>query len=289
MRKGVTPVIASIMLVAIAVSLAILLYYGITSILSETTTRTMSTLERELDLAITNLKIIDFGNCKIMVLNTGGTDVPLESVYIYRADVDSEIFKEVSFSPSKGIINKYESLEMDLDIPPGYYKLILKVLDKTMDYGFITCSPFFCDIKPDCEGNETPIIALSGTTNARAELPTEGNYNYKLCCSKISSVSYLSACPPSLTGFVTLSTNSTNDLNTNARAEKYNYTGSDGFDYKKSVCVNFTEGNLECIYDTKSNCNAKGYSIYLFSISGETNARIGNELAYPLVFCCKYG
>jgi len=289
MPKGISNIVSAIMLVTIAVSLTTSLYYGITSILTETTNRTATIAERELNLALTQLKIVDFGNCRIVVLNTGGTDVPLESVNIYKANISSEIFEEVNFSPSQGIINKSESLEIDLDMVPGYYKLILKVLDKTMDYGFITCSPFFCDIKPSCESDETPIIALSGTTNASAELPTERNYPYKLCCSGVSSVSYLPTCPPGLTGLITLSTNYTHNLNTNARAEKYNYFGSDGFDYKKSVCIDLTRGILRCIYDTKSNCSSKGYGIQLFSISGETNARIGNESAYPLVVCCKYG
>lgn len=291
MRRGVSSVVGAILLVAVAVSLSAFIYYEITSIFSQTTGRTGTLIEKEFDLALTDLKIVDFGNCRIVVLNTGGTNVPLDYIYIYQAKAGSELFNEVNFSPSAGTINKSESLEINLNMLPGYYKLILKVLDKTVDYGFITCSPIFCEIRSSCEANETPIIALSDVTNARVELPTAGNYPYKLCCSGISSVTYSSTCNPALglTGLITLSTNSTYNLNTNSRVEKYNYTNPDGFDYKKSVCVNLTMGYLDCIYDTKSNCNAQGYTVYLLSMSGETNARVGDENSYPLVLCCKYG
>jgi hypothetical protein len=292
MFKGISSILASFLLIIITVSLSALVYYEIISIETEIKERTGTPVEKEINLALTKLKIQDFGNCKIVVLNIGETDVPLEDIYIYKADIDSEIFEEVNFSPSTGTIKKSENLEINfINVSPGYYKLTLKVFDKTMDFGFITCSPFSCKIKPNCGSKETPIVALSDITNARVELPTEGNYYYKLCCSDVSSVTYTNnpgACESlGFTGLITLATNSTFTLNTNSRVEKYNYTNLDGFDYKKNICINLTTGNLDCIYDTKSNCNAQGYNQYIISISGETNARVGNEASYPLVLCCK--
>ena len=61
---------------------------------------------------------------------------------------------------------------------------------------------------------------------------------------------------------------------------------SGGFDNKKNICVQLTSGSLECIYDTKTNCQNWGYDVYVYSISDNTNAHIGNKDAYSIVRCC---
>jgi len=114
-----------------------------------------------------------------------------------------------------------------------------------------------------------------------------GNYKYKLCCANVSSVQTTTGtgtCDTlgaGFTGLVTLS------VDTNAQVEKYNYTGTDGFDHKKNVCVKLTSGSLDCVYDTKANCASWNYDKYVVSISDNTNAHLGNEDAYSMVLCCK--
>ncbi|MHC1611313.1 MAG: PKD domain-containing protein [Candidatus Methanospirareceae archaeon] len=101
---------------------------------------------------------------------------------------------------------------------------------------------FSCAIKTSCGGGETEVLGLSAQDNAHAELPTEENYTYKLCCANVSSVQTTTGtgtCDTlgaGFTGLITLSGD------TNAQVEKYNYTGTDGFLYKKNVCVKLVGG-----------------------------------------------
>jgi len=146
---------------------------------------------------------------------------------------------------------------------------------------------FSCAIKTSCGGDETEVLGLSAQDNAHAELPTEENYTYKLCCANVSSVQTTTGtgnCDTlgaGFTGLITLSGD------TNAQVEKYNYTGTDGFDYKKNVCAKLTSGSLTCWYDTFSGC-APEIGKRIISMSDSTNAHIGNYTAYSdLVLCCK--
>ena len=159
-----------------------------------------------------------------------------------------------------------------------------------MDFGILHIhSPavlFSCAIKTSCGGDETEVLGLSAQDNAHAELPTEENYTYKLCCKNVSSVQTTTGtgnCPVGFTGLITLSGD------TNAQIEKYNYTGTDGFDYKKNVCVKLVGGgSLKCAYGTITECDSWGYTKKIISLSSSTNAHVGNNTAYPnLVLCCK--
>jgi len=148
---------------------------------------------------------------------------------------------------------------------------------------------FSCAIKTSCGGDETEVLGLSAQDNAHAEIiGGGGNYPYKLCCKNVSSVQTTTGtgnCDTlgaGFTGLVTLSGD------TNAQVEKYNYTGTDGFDYKKNVCVKLVGGSLKCWEDTLSNCQSIPKANSIISISSLTNAHIGNNTAYSdLVLCCK--
>jgi len=186
----------------------------------------------------------------------------------------------------------------------GSYTVILTVTDNASNTATDSIllhihSPavlFSCAIKTSCGGGETEVLGLSAQDNAHAEIiGGGGNYPYKLCCKNVSSVQTTtgtgtceSVLGPSFTGLITLATNSTFDKNTNAQVEKYNYTSTDGFDYKKNVCVKLTSGSLKCVYTDASTCeNIFDWNI-IFSISSETNAHLGNSTAYSdLVLCCQ--
>ena len=148
---------------------------------------------------------------------------------------------------------------------------------------------FSCAIKTSCGGGETGVLGLSAQDNALAEIiGGGGNYPYKLCCANISSVQTTTGtgnCDTlgaGFTGLITLSGD------TNAQVEKYNYTGTDGFPYKKNVCVKLVGGaELNCTYTSAIGCDMLTWD-KIISFSSETNAHIGNMSAYSdWVLCCK--
>ncbi len=125
------------------------------------------------------------------------------------------------------------------------------------DYNNYCVAPayFACHVDTSCASGETEIIDLSAKNNAHTEIVgASGGYSQKLCCSDISSVQTTTGTGDcntlgaGFTGLITFATNSTFDKNSNAQVEKYNYTGTDGFPYKKNVCVELTSGSLKCSY-----------------------------------------
>ena len=154
---------------------------------------------------------------------------------------------------------------------------------------------FSCAIKTSCGGGETEVLGLSAQDNAHAEIiGGGGNYPYKLCCKNVSSVQTTTGtgtCPVGFTGLITLATNSTFDKNTNAQVERYNYTETDGFDYKKNICVKLVGGaDLNCTYTDYNTCKNILLWKTIISLAGQTNSHLGNSTAYSdLVLCCKTG
>jgi len=354
MLKGFTPEVAIILIALVTVGISVSTYYWISSLTAETQGETESAIQRQFEILGAKLKIDTISDCKIYIKNIGENDISFSDMDFYIADLDSDVFREIRFSPPTGTLKKYETTEINfINVAPGKYKLLAKVYGKSMDFGFMTCTSsiacfqdtdcddnepctndtcnnpgtpsascsntwpscgdnddccpppcdftndnncplptaFSCTIRQNCAaGIETEIIALSDTTNARAELPTEGNYDYKLCCSNVSSVTYTSGtgtCALGFTGLITLATNSTFTLDTNAKVEEYNYTNPDGFDYKKNVCVQLDGGgSLDCFYTDLSTCSSLRWD-KIISLSSSTNAFVGNDTSYPnLVLCC---
>jgi len=147
---------------------------------------------------------------------------------------------------------------------------------------------FSCFINETCNSPYTSVLALSAQDDAHAEIIGGGNYPYKLCCANVSSVQTTTGkgtCDTlgaGFTGLITLSGD------TNAQVERYNYTGTDGFDNKKNVCVKLTSGSLNCTYVDFNTCKNILFWKTIISLSGQTNAHIGNYAAYSdLVLCCK--
>jgi len=147
----------------------------------------------------------------------------------------------------------------------------------------------FCSIKTNCLAEIIEIIPLSDQANAFAELLLEGNHPCSFCYSNIFNIYYddnLNNYNTTFTGFFTLSASLTFEQNMIACIEKYNYTNTSDFNYKKDICVDFNE-NLACTCDNMYDCNSQGYDIYVISIFGETNTKLGKPNEYSLVFCCK--
>ena len=120
-----------------------------------------------------DLKVDVFGNCKIYLRNLGTDDVPIELIDF---SIDG---KPVSISPAIGIIKKDAVQGINfLNLDPGRYKLLIKIYDNAMDWGFLTCtgpsiachSDADCQEKPDnpctidvCNSPGTPASSCSHT------------------------------------------------------------------------------------------------------------------------------
>ncbi len=337
--KGVTPALAVILLASVTVGVVSTAYYGISSTTKEAANVSGKQIEQQFEIAGSELKLDNLGNCKIYLRNTGTKDVPIEVISFYVAEPGTETYEPVTTHPTTGTIKKDATQEINfLNLNPKRYKLIVKIYGNRMDYGYLTCTgpsncgnedldageecddtnlngqtcvslgftggtlsctdsctfntsgctapiAFSCSIKTGSCGSETEVLALSAKNNSHTEIVgASGGYSQKLCCSNISSVQTTTGTGDcntlgaGFTGLVTLSGD------TNAQVEKYNYTGTDGFSYKKNVCVKLTSGSLECSYVPSSACS----DIKVVSISSDTNAHIGNSTAYSdLVLCCE--
>jgi len=107
------------------------------------------------------------------------------------------------------------------------------------------------------------VMKLSSATNAHGALYNQGTYTYYLCCD--------------FTGVHTCS--GTNEVlglssSTNAHAE----LNTQKIYESNPVCF----GNLTCDFDTSCDLD----QIAMLSISGTTNAHIGNVSNYPTKICC---
>ncbi|RLI99630.1 MAG: hypothetical protein DRP06_03140 [Candidatus Aenigmatarchaeota archaeon] len=283
MFKGVTPVIAIILLTGVTLGGIISAYIGIISLTNDIEYNIEKSVLEEFDARGANLKVDVFGNCKIYLRNTGTKDIPMEAISLYLDD------QPVKYEPSTGIIKINNVTEITFSgLNYKRYDVKIKLMGKLLEQGYMICSggapvyDFSCSIRHlTCNTGETEILALSALTNGFAELVTEGNYNYLLCCDNISSVKTVPNhdCGGSYTGLISLSGN------TNALVEKFNLPG--GFTNKTSICVEFNDNaRLECTRTTSSNCDSWNWK-KLVSASGITNANIGNASAYPNnVLCC---
>lgn len=111
------------------------------------------------------------------------------------------------------------------------------------------------------------VMGLYSSTNAHAELASQSNYNYVLCCDFSGSTT--------CTG-----TNKIVGLSsaTNAHAEITALTG-----YNYDVCY----GDLSCTDSTSSACPSS-YPIATVSLSSITNAHVAQFDYYPEKICCQH-
>jgi hypothetical protein len=128
-----------------------------------------------------------------------------------------------------------------------------------------------CTISTSC--NAITVFKISSLTNAHAELPTQTNYGYYVCCNEAGLGN---SCSGTYTTVIKLSST------TNAHVEEKTYTN-----YPISVCLSIANGNIDCQY-ANNNCNNLGSDyVCLASISSSTNAHVGECSAYPRKICCK--
>jgi len=119
----------------------------------------------------------------------------------------------------------------------------------------------------------TTVLKMSALTNAHAEVPGQTNYNYYVCCSGVTDLG--NSCSGNYAIALKLS------ALTNAHVEKNSYTN-----YTNNACISASTGStVICSYSTDCSTLGSDY-VCLASISGNTNAHVGNCNAYSTKVCC---
>jgi len=119
----------------------------------------------------------------------------------------------------------------------------------------------------------TSIFKMSAISNAHAELSGQTNYDYYVCCSGITGLG--TSCSGNYDTVLKLSGI------TNAHVEKDTQAN-----YTNSVCLSVPTGStIICNYASDCSALGPGYTC-LASISGDTNAHVGNCAAYETKVCC---
>ncbi|MFA5310536.1 MAG: glycine-rich domain-containing protein, partial [Candidatus Paceibacterota bacterium] len=133
-------------------------------------------------------------------------------------------------------------------------------------------SDFSCYVSSDC-GTGTTILKLSDYMGGHAELATQSNYLYKLCCTGTVTSNSCSG------GSTVLRLSGATD----AHVEQNNRSNS-AYD-SNSACISGTTG-MTCSY--ASSCSSLGSNyVCLASISGDTNAHVAECGVYSTQACCQ--
>ena len=126
-----------------------------------------------------------------------------------------------------------------------------------------------CKVTTSCSSGIT-VLKMSDVSNAHAELSSQSNYPYVICCTGVPGL--LNQCTGNYETVLKLSSA------TNAHVEENTQNN-----YPEQACLQVPEnGIIEIGYKAES-CD--GYDTILGSISSITNAHIGDADAYPLKIC----
>ncbi len=128
-----------------------------------------------------------------------------------------------------------------------------------------------------CSSGETCIFKLSDLRNAHAEICSQTNYNYSVCCSE-SGRTLSTSCSGAYDGVIRLS-NTTN-------AHVRDYDRGDGT-YPVKICLSsdISTDNVDCILLSNDDCSSIGYEC-LASVSADDNAHVGDCGTYSTKICC---
>jgi hypothetical protein len=135
-----------------------------------------------------------------------------------------------------------------------------------------------CSVKTSCSTGETEVFHMSDLGNAHAELATQGNYPYKVCCGGAPGLT-TDCNQPGSEIILKLS------QVTNAHAER-----SDLANYPNSVCLYSSGGEIHCGYSTSCTNLGSNYAC-VATISADTNAHVSDcdgQNDYSIRVCCEY-
>lgn len=134
------------------------------------------------------------------------------------------------------------------------------------DEGGLSC------IVTDQACTDTTVLKISSAANGHAELPDQTNFDYYVCCSPDSLGT---SCSGNYDTILKLYASA------NAHVEK-----STESNFSTAACLSKSTGAIDCDY--AENCSSLGASyVCLVSISGDTNAHIGDCDAFSTKVCCK--
>lgn len=126
-----------------------------------------------------------------------------------------------------------------------------------------------CSVTTSCSSGVV-IWRMSGTSNAHAELPSQSNYSHLVCCSGVTGLG--NTCSGTYATALKLSGS------TNAHSEQ-----SSQNNYANSACISVPSGGSVTVAYQANNCT--GYDTTLGSMSGITNAHVGDGTAYTIKIC----
>ncbi len=135
---------------------------------------------------------------------------------------------------------------------------------------YVVDTALLCEVVTNC--NNTDIFHISNKTNAHAELSNNSNYAYEICCNDTNGLNIGTSCTGEHFTLLHLSNQ------TNAHVELNNESNYNDF----TVCINSSDGLFNCSYETS--CN--NYDTCIASVSGSTNAHVGNCTDYTTKICC---
>jgi hypothetical protein len=147
--------------------------------------------------------------------------------------------------------------------------LVFGMIDKK-DGEILAAAPYSCSlVSGTCSG--VVLLNVESATGGHAELPTQANYGYKLCCSGTAVGNSCSATYHDTMVYLSASTN--------AHVEEDGYNN-----YANEVCLSDANSYaLSCDYTTS--CTGTD-AFCVASISGATNAHIGGCDTYSIKICC---
>ncbi len=111
-KKGISPILATLLLIVIAVAAVIVTYAWVMTFTASTTSQAGAMLTVE------NVRFNDSGdNVEIVIRNSGTTDAEVVEVYLGEAssDLQKVISGEIAYDPISQIISAGSSLEIDID------------------------------------------------------------------------------------------------------------------------------------------------------------------------------
>lgn len=164
---------------------------------------------------------------------------------------------------------------MKREVSKVFLMLFLLVI---LSSGILAVSVGTCDIveRSACDNPATEgyvLMGVSDLTNAHAELASEGNYDYVLCCN-------------SGAGDTTCASGSSNKIlglssSTNAHVEEPSQSN-----YEIDICYE----DFDCIaslFDCgEEGTDVENYPLGLLSLTSETNAHVGKIDDYDVKICC---
>jgi flagellin-like protein len=118
-KKGISPILATLLLIVIAVAAVIVTYAWVMTFSGSTTS------QAEVNLKLENIRFYTHGNdenIEIVIRNAGTADTKIVEVYFGESSSGLEKVDQddIDYEPNTQIVSAGSSLEIDLDEDPGW-------------------------------------------------------------------------------------------------------------------------------------------------------------------------